>query len=177
MFKVGDTVKVTCKHYLSCIKDDIAYIIDSPFNRDEVFYVRNDEIDAAFPGGDGFSVDIKDLHIIKCDFGTLPIHEVIGDLMKALKYGKPGNKIETGIHPSRYNKAKIELWDVFHLLDLDAFQSSILRYIYRYEDKNGEEDLVKALNYTLKMLSLKSGDDYEDLFQMSLEELNNKYKK
>lgn len=87
------------------------------------------------------------------------------------------NSSETGIRPSRYNKGKIELWDVFHMLQLDAFQSNVLKYIYRYEDKDGEQDLTKALNYVLKMLSIKSGVEYKELFSMTVEELNNKFKK
>jgi hypothetical protein len=178
MFKVGNIVRVKCPLFNQHIKSNIAKV--TRIGEDSsIIWVSNEQVlinNEKAPDGE-WSVLDENLELIEEYFGTLTVDEIINDLNKAIVCGKVTSKVETGVRPNRYNKAKIPLWDVFDLLDLDAFQSNVLKYTYRYKDKDGAQDLVKALNYTLKMLSLQIGDKYEDLFKMTIEELNNKFKK
>ena len=48
------------------------------------------------------------------------------------------------ISPQHYSKYKIEPIDFILANDLDFCQGNIIRYILRYKDKNGLEDLLKA---------------------------------
>ena len=47
------------------------------------------------------------------------------------------------IHPSHYNKG-IEMWDYAHSHGLDFFEGNIVKYITRWKQKGGIEDLNKA---------------------------------
>jgi hypothetical protein len=86
---------------------------------------------------------------------------------------------ETAAKPKRYNKsgATLEVWDAIDQLGLDYKQGNILKYIYRFEDKNGVEDLLKAINYIIKIISIKTGEDYYDLHKLSQEELAKRLKR
>jgi hypothetical protein len=48
------------------------------------------------------------------------------------------------ISPQHYSKYKIEPKDFIIANDLDWCQGNIIKYILRYKDKNGLEDLMKA---------------------------------
>jgi len=90
----------------------------------------------------------------------------------------PEAELETSAKPKRYNsKGTLEVWDAIEQLGLDYKQGNILKYIYRSEDKNGPEDLVKAINYIIKMISVQTGEDYYDLHKLSPEDLSKKIKK
>lgn len=45
-------------------------------------------------------------------------------------------------------------WDVVHAFNLDYFQGNITKYLFRWKDKNGIQDLEKALHYLEKYLEL-----------------------
>lgn len=49
-----------------------------------------------------------------------------------------------GVH---YKGMKIEPVELWAALDLNAFQGSIVKYVMRYKDKNGKQDLLKAKHY------------------------------
>ena len=53
------------------------------------------------------------------------------------------NKIE---HPDYYNRG-VEMWDYAFTHDLDFFEGNIVKYVTRWKDKNGIEDLYKAKQY------------------------------
>ncbi len=46
-------------------------------------------------------------------------------------------------------------WDAWWLWNLNAFQGAIIKYIVRYRDKNGVEDLKKARHYIDKLIELE----------------------
>ena len=57
------------------------------------------------------------------------------------------NKMETkNIKPIHYNN-KIEPRDYITANNLDFNEGNIIKYISRYKQKNGLEDLLKAQNY------------------------------
>ena len=64
------------------------------------------------------------------------------------------SKKEKVKHPSHYNKG-IEMWDYAHSHNLDFFEGNIVKYIPRWKDKNGIEDLHKAKQYLDKLIELE----------------------
>lgn len=48
---------------------------------------------------------------------------------------------------THYKGLKIEPVELWAALDLNAFQGSIVKYVMRYKDKNGKQDLLKAKHY------------------------------
>ena len=61
-------------------------------------------------------------------------------------------------HPVHYNKAGIETIDAIGAATNEGFkyylQGNILKYIWRYEYKNGREDLEKAQWYLSKLIEV-----------------------
>lgn len=68
---------------------------------------------------------------------------------------------DSKVSPNYYvsKNGSLQIWDVVALLNLDFFQGNILKYIYRYKDKNGLEDLYKARAYIEKMIEITSGQN------------------
>ena len=54
-------------------------------------------------------------------------------------------------HPKHYTKGKIEPIDFINAHNMDFLEGNIVKYIARYKDKGGVEDLEKAEFY-LRML-------------------------
>jgi len=50
----------------------------------------------------------------------------------------------------------IQPWDFIAANDLDFFQGSIIKYVTRFRNKNGIEDLEKAKHYLEKLIELES---------------------
>ena len=59
--------------------------------------------------------------------------------------------------PTYYKKGKIEVWDFIKDQNLDFFAGNIIKYICRYKDKNGLEDLKKAQVYLEKLIKNMQG--------------------
>ena len=56
--------------------------------------------------------------------------------------------------PVRYNKkGKLECWDVILDQEMDFLEGNVLKYLWRYKEKNGVEDLKKAKVYLEKLIS------------------------
>ena len=58
-------------------------------------------------------------------------------------------------HPHHYNRG-IEMWDYAHSQNLDFFEGNIVKYVTRWKDKNGVEDLLKAQQYLNKLIELET---------------------
>jgi hypothetical protein len=84
----------------------------------------------------------------------------------------PVKEIETVAKPTRYNNGDMELWDGIEALGLDYMQGNVLKYTARYRDKHGSEDLFKALNYLVKMISRETGQDFYELRGRTVDELS-----
>lgn len=61
--------------------------------------------------------------------------------------------IERVFHPNHYNRG-IEMWDYAYSHKLDFFEGNIVKYVTRWKDKNGIEDLKKAKQYLDKLIEL-----------------------
>lgn len=55
------------------------------------------------------------------------------------------------INPKRYIGNKLECWDFWIVAGLNPLVASAVKYVWRYKDKNGVEDLKKALVFLDKM--------------------------
>ncbi len=65
------------------------------------------------------------------------------------------NSKERVFHPNHYNKG-IEMWDYAYSHNLDFFEGNIVKYVTRWKDKNGIEDLKKAKQYLDKLIDLQT---------------------
>ena len=61
-------------------------------------------------------------------------------------------------HPNHYNRG-IEMWDYAHSHNLDFFEGNIVKYVTRWKEKNGVEDLHKAKQYLDKLIDLVGEKD------------------
>lgn len=55
------------------------------------------------------------------------------------------------VNPKRYTGNKLECWDFWIVAGLNPLVASAVKYVWRYKDKNGVEDLKKALVFLDKM--------------------------
>jgi hypothetical protein len=66
----------------------------------------------------------------------------------------PTSRQEGGDH---YSKHKIQPYTFITANDLSFFQGNVIKYVVRYKDKNGVEDLKKIIHYCeLEIESLKN---------------------
>jgi len=68
-------------------------------------------------------------------------------------------------HPNHYNRG-IEMWDYAHSHNLDFFEGNIVKYVTRWKEKNGVEDLHKAKQYLDKLIDLV-GDNIQKEFKVN----------
>lgn len=67
--------------------------------------------------------------------------------------------------PEYYHKNGMDLFTACKegLLDIQEFKSfcklNIIKYVLRYQEKNGEEDLLKAKDYLNELLALEKNTD------------------
>ena len=54
-------------------------------------------------------------------------------------------------HPGHYNQG-IEMWEYAYSHKLDFFEGNIVKYVTRWKDKNGIQDLLKAKQYLDKLI-------------------------
>jgi len=66
-----------------------------------------------------------------------------------------GLKKKDNVNPGHYKKGKIEVIDFVEDQKLDFCEGNVVKYLCRYKDKNGLEDLKKAEFY-LKRLIVKN---------------------
>ena len=69
------------------------------------------------------------------------------------------NKIQIG--GSHYKDKSIEPWDFYGINKLDPFVSSAIKYITRWRDKGGLDDLKKGLHHLMKRAELVDHNQLE----------------
>lgn len=60
---------------------------------------------------------------------------------------------------SHYRGRAIQPWDYIVANNLGFLEGSIIKYVTRYQDKNGVEDLKKARHFLDKLIEVKSGQN------------------
>ena len=61
---------------------------------------------------------------------------------------------ETQIGGTHYKEKTIEPWDFIAANNLGFFEGNIVKYLSRWRDKNGVEDLLKAQHYLDKLIEI-----------------------
>ena len=54
--------------------------------------------------------------------------------------------------PDHYSRSAIEPWDFIMANNLDFMRGNVIKYVMRYDAKNGLEDLKKARAYLDKLI-------------------------
>jgi len=63
------------------------------------------------------------------------------------------------INPDYYLKFKITPYDYIVANDLSWEQGNVVKYVSRYKDKNGKEDLEKAIKYLQLLIQREYPDE------------------
>ena len=67
----------------------------------------------------------------------------------------------TEIRPNHYNQG-IECWDYIVSHNMDFLTGNVIKYVTRYKDKNGIEDLYKALTYLNKLIEVENAHNVQE---------------
>jgi hypothetical protein len=59
------------------------------------------------------------------------------------------------ISPSYYDKGGIQTWEFIGRKQLDFFEGAIVKYIVRWKEKDGIQDLLKAQSYINKLIEMQ----------------------
>ncbi len=70
-------------------------------------------------------------------------------------------------HPSHYNVGGIEVWDYTTSHNLDFLEGNVVKYVTRWKDKNGLQDLEKALTYLNKLIEVEKNKGVIDLSELN----------
>lgn len=71
---------------------------------------------------------------------------------------KPDSALDKQEGGGHYKGLKIQPIEYIHANGLSYFQGNVVKYVSRYKDKNGEEDIKKAIHYLELILELEFGD-------------------
>lgn len=64
------------------------------------------------------------------------------------------NNIQIG--GKHYQSQEIQAWDYIAANNLGFFEGNVVKYVSRWKDKNGVEDLRKARHYIDKLIELNT---------------------
>ena len=70
---------------------------------------------------------------------------------------KSANELQ--IAGDHYKKKAIQPWDYIIANDLGYLEGNVVKYVSRWKNKNGIEDLKKAQHYLAKLLEVANGSD------------------
>lgn len=133
MIRKGDFVKITQDDMVRKVK---GFQSTSPDTPTQVTLYQEDE-------SGGYSITVPHYDIV----------EVVSE-NEALQLDKKQNEEEVVEKPKRYNKTgKLECWDVIIDQNMNFLEGSVLKYLWRYKEKNGIHDLKKAIVYINKIIS------------------------
>ena len=68
------------------------------------------------------------------------------------------NPLDVQVGGEHYKKYKIQPLEYSHANKLDMFQGSVVKYITRFRDKRGKEDLEKAKHVIDVLIKLEYGE-------------------
>jgi uncharacterized protein DUF3310 len=73
----------------------------------------------------------------------------------AMEDTAPGTENDKQIGGQHYGLSKFQHWDMVDLFKLDYFQGQITKYVMRWRDKNGIQDLEKGQHFLEKYIALE----------------------
>lgn len=79
---------------------------------------------------------------------------------------KDVNSVQIG--GSHYKELRIQPWDFCIANSLGFLRGNIVRYVCRYKNKNGVEDLEKAKHYILKLVETLENPDPQETITASM---------
>lgn len=85
----------------------------------------------------------------------LTTEEYIKKVMEQEKPQKGANTKQ--VAGSHYSDKEIQPWDYIHANNLCYFTGNALKYVSRWKDKGGINDLKKAIHYLEKLIELEEG--------------------
>ena len=65
----------------------------------------------------------------------------------------------TQVGGDHYKSKNIQPWDFIAANGIGYFEGNIVKYVCRWKDKNGIEDLYKARHYLEKLIELETNHD------------------
>lgn len=72
------------------------------------------------------------------------------------------NPFNEQIGGNHYKKYKIQPFTYCHANHLEGAESAVIAYVTRHRDKNGAEDLKKAIHTLILLLEAEYGQNYEN---------------
>lgn len=66
------------------------------------------------------------------------------------------NARDAQVGGDHYKKREIQPWDVIDAYGMGFYQGNALKYLLRYKDKGGVEDLKKARHYLDKLIEVET---------------------
>ena len=74
-----------------------------------------------------------------------------------------GTEEKNNINPDHYGCSEIDVIDFCQANNLDFMQGNVIKYVFRYKNKNGLEDLEKAKEYIDRMIeNLLDGEELDN---------------
>ncbi len=64
---------------------------------------------------------------------------------------------DTQVGGDHYKRKAIQPWDFIAANGIGYFEGNIVKYISRWRDKNGLDDLLKARHYLDKLIEIENG--------------------
>lgn len=65
---------------------------------------------------------------------------------------------DTQVAGGHYKQKPIQPWDYIAANDIGYFEGNVIKYVSRWRDKGGVEDLRKARHYLEKLIELQISD-------------------
>ena len=72
---------------------------------------------------------------------------------------------DTQIGGSHYKRHTFETWDVIHDWGLGYFDGNAVKYLSRWREKGGVNDLLKARHYIDKLIEIENAQQKPDLLR------------
>ena len=85
----------------------------------------------------------------------LTTDEYIKKVMEQEVFVKDANSKQ--VAGSHYSDKEIQPWDYIHANNLCYFTGNCVKYVSRWRDKGGINDLKKAIHYLEKLIELEEG--------------------
>lgn len=95
-------------------------------------------------------VKFDELGVMRCD-------DCNGQVVKGVPHTcwKPAGSTQIG--GDHYKKRAMQPWDFIAANNIGFFEGNAIKYIVRWKDKGGVEDLKKAKHYIDKLIELQGG--------------------
>lgn len=139
--------------YVECIRDDFSWLTKGniykvEYEGSDFIKVKNNLGDLkTYPSG-----IFRKLPKIEEDY--LNTYEVKKEQTKKQlneKYGFKFDKVDNKTKPTYYGIG-FDVIDFCQMNNLDFMQGNVIKYVTRYKEKNGKEDLLKAKEYIDRMI-------------------------